>query len=125
MNSAAKPWIDVFDIFDGSAFPTELHRWAATAIAKGSAVFTTNFDSLIEAAFGTVRTARVRPLHAVYEEGTSESRACANRVSNLKPSEAPSPFSQLSSCRASDACELYAVRDGRRAFLRCLFAILS
>ncbi len=66
-------WTDVFDIFDGSAFPTELHRWAATAIARGSAVFTTNFDSLIEAAFGAARKPHARPLRAVFEEGVSGS----------------------------------------------------
>ncbi len=66
-------WTAAFDVFDGSAFPTELHRWTATAIAKGSAVFTTNFDSLIEAAFGSAPKARARPLRAVYEEGASGS----------------------------------------------------
>jgi len=66
-------WTDVFDIFDGLVFPNELHRWAATALAKGSAVFTTNFDSLIEAAFGSLRAQGARPLRAVFEEGVSGS----------------------------------------------------
>ena len=78
-------WPEVFDIFDGLSFPTELHCWAAVAITRGSAVFTTNFDSLIELAFGLISAKRTRPLHTLYEERVGGSRESAFNEYLLHP----------------------------------------
>lgn len=45
------PELRILDIFDQDVPPTYLHYLFAFAIHKGSTVFTTNFDSLIESAY--------------------------------------------------------------------------
>jgi tetratricopeptide (TPR) repeat protein len=66
-------WTNVFDIFDVPAYPNRLHYFAASILANGGSVFTTNFDSLIEVAFLTLDRAvgikNGRTLRSVYEEG--------------------------------------------------------
>ena len=62
------PDLEMLRTFDETGVPGYLHRFLAWAITRQAAVFTTNFDSLIERAYLQARGPLARLHQAIYDE---------------------------------------------------------